>query len=67
MNFSQNTLIDIKQIFKIIPQRNTAKRFTAFNFLVMPQPDSQLVRYLLLGQTGGIPGGFQVLSHTLTP
>lgn len=56
MNFSQNTLIDTKDIFQIVPQGNTSKGFPAFDFLVVPQSNNQLVRHSLLGEAGGFPG-----------
>lgn len=56
MNFSQNTLIDAKDIFQVIPQRNAAKGFATLNFFVMSQTYAQFVRHSLLGEAGSFPG-----------
>ena len=51
MNFSQDTLIDAKRIFKQIPNLDAAKSFSGFDLFVMPFADMQKASNLLLRHT----------------
>jgi len=63
MNFSQNTLVNIEQVFKFVPYPNTSETFPSFERFIIPLMQSEIIRHLLLGHPLRLPGGSQVFPH----